>query len=79
MVGERSSAFAHIQHGGQLMFKKFYLLYGILVLGGVGYAQYRGMSLDSMNQLKNVPKSVRDNPGSYRSIYSSYHHYTGGK
>jgi hypothetical protein len=61
------------------MFKKFYLLYGILVLGGVGYAQYRGMSLDSMNQLKNVPKSVRDNPGSYRSIYSSYHHYTGGK
>jgi hypothetical protein len=61
------------------MFKKFYLLYGIFVLGGVGYAQYRGMSLDSMNQLKNVPKSVRDNPGSYRSIYSSYHHYTGGK
>ena len=61
------------------MFKKFYLLYGIFVLGGVGYAQFRGMSLDSMNQLKNVPKSVRDNPGSYRSIYSSYHHYTGGK
>jgi hypothetical protein len=61
------------------MFRKFYLLYGMFVLGGVGYAQYRGMSLDSMNQLKNVPKSVRDNPGSYRSIYSSYHHYTGGK
>jgi hypothetical protein len=61
------------------MFRKFYLLYGMFVLGGVGYAQYRGMSLDPMNQLKNVPKSVRDNPGSYRSIYSSYHHYTGGK
>jgi hypothetical protein len=26
-----------------------------------------------------VPRSIRDNPGSYRSIYSSYHHYTGGK
>jgi len=61
------------------MFRKFYLLYGMFVLVSVGYAQYRGMSLDSMNQLKNVPKSVRDNPGSYRSIYSSYHHYTGGK
>lgn len=61
------------------MFKKFYLAYGFLVLGSVGYAEYRGWSLDSMTQLKNVPKSVRDNPGSYRSVYSSYHHYTGGK
>ena len=61
------------------MFKKLYLIYGILVLGGVAFAEYRGMSLDTMNQLKNVPKSVRDNPGSYRSVYSSYHHYTGGK
>ncbi|HEY4980294.1 MAG TPA: hypothetical protein VII25_14085 [Candidatus Acidoferrum sp.] len=61
------------------MFRKLYLAYGVLILGSVGYAQYRGMSLDSMNQLKNVPKSVRDNPGSYRSVYSGYHHYTGGK
>lgn len=61
------------------MFRKIYLIYGMLVLGMVGVAQYRGWSLDSMNQVKNVPKSVRDNPGSYRSVYSSYHHYTGGK
>jgi hypothetical protein len=61
------------------MFRKLYLTYGVLILGSVGYAQYRGMSLDSMNQLKNVPRSVRDNPGSYRSVYSGYHHYTGGK
>ena len=61
------------------MFRRLYLLYGVLVLGGVTFAEYRGWSLDSMNQLKNVPKSVRDNPGSYRSVYSSYHHYTGGK
>ena len=51
----------------------------MLVLGGAGYAQHHGWSLDRVNELKNVPKSVRDNPGSYRSIYSSYHHYTGGK
>jgi hypothetical protein len=61
------------------MFRKIYLIYGLLVLGTLGVAQYRGWSLDSMTQLKNVPKSVRDNPGSYRSVYSSYHHYTGGK
>jgi hypothetical protein len=61
------------------MFRKLYLFYGLLIVGTTGYAQYRGWSLDRMNQLKNVPKSVRDNPGSYRSIYSSYHHYTGGK
>ena len=58
---------------------KLYLLYGILVLSALAAAEYRGMSLMPVNQLKNVPKSVRDNPGSYRSVYSSYHHYTGGK
>ena len=61
------------------MFRKLYIAYGLLVLGLVVAAQYRGWSLDSTSQVKNVPKSVRDNPGSYRSVYSSYHHYTGGK
>ena len=51
------------------MFRKLYLAYGFLVLGGTGFAQYRGWSLDSINQVKNVPKSIRDNPGclSFRS------------
>jgi hypothetical protein len=61
------------------MFNQLYLIYGFLVLGSVAMAQYRGWSMDSMNEVKNVPKSIRDNPGAYRSIYSSYHHYTGGK
>ena len=61
------------------MFRKLYLAYGFLVLGSVGFAEYRGMSLDTINELKNVPRSVRDNPGSYRSVYAGYHHYTGGK
>jgi hypothetical protein len=61
------------------MLKKLYLLYGLAVLGGTGYAQHAGWSLDHISQLKNVPKSVRDNPGSYRSVYGFYHHYTGGK
>ena len=61
------------------MFRKLYLLLGFLTLGTVAFGQYRGWSLNSIDQVKNVPKSVRDNPGSYRSVYSSYHHYTGGK
>jgi len=61
------------------MFRKLYLAYGLLVLGSAGFAQYRGMSLDKMTELKNVPKSIRDNPGSYRSVYVGYAHYTGGK
>jgi hypothetical protein len=58
---------------------KGFLMYGALVLGMLSYGQYRGLSFSAVNQLKNVPRSVRDNPGSYRSVYGSYHHYTGGK
>jgi hypothetical protein len=61
------------------MIKNLYILYGIIVLGTLGMAEYRGWSLDSVDELKNVPRSVRDNPGSYRSVYGYYHHYTGGK
>ena len=61
------------------MIRNLYILYGVFVLGTIGMAEYRGWSLDSFDEVKNVPRSVRDNPGSYRSVYSSYHHYTGGK
>ena len=58
----------------------FYLVYGMLLLTGVTVAEYRGWSLTSVNQVKNVPKTVRDNPGAYRSIYGGYYsHYVGGK
>jgi len=61
------------------MIKNFLLIYGIAVLAVVSAAEYRGWSLNSVDEVKNVPKSVRDNPGSYRSVYGHYHHYTGGK
>jgi hypothetical protein len=61
------------------MIRSFYIIYGIAVLAGLGVAQYQGLSLARINEVKNVPRSVRDNPGSYRSVYSAYHHYTGGK
>jgi len=61
------------------MMRILYILYGMAVLVGLSVAQYQGWSLARVNEVKNVPRSVRDNPGSYRSVYSSYHHYTGGK
>jgi hypothetical protein len=61
------------------MIKTLYMGYGGVVLLGLVVAQYQGWSLANINEVKNVPRSVRDNPGSYRSVYSSYHHYTGGK
>lgn len=61
------------------MMRVLYILYGSAVLMGLSIAEYQGWSLARVNEVKNVPRSVRDNPGSYRSVYSSYHHYTGGK
>jgi hypothetical protein len=61
------------------LIRNLYLLYGALVLGTLSMAEYRGWSLASVNEVKNVPRSVRDNPGSYRAVYGGYHHYTGGK
>lgn len=61
------------------MIRNLYVLYGIIVLGTLSMAEYRGWSLNSVDEVKNVPRSVRDNPGSYRSVYGYYHHYTGGK
>lgn len=56
-----------------------YVLYGVLLLGGVGVAEYRGWSLMMVNEVKNVPKTVRDNPGAYRSHYRGFPRYIGGK
>jgi hypothetical protein len=56
-----------------------YLLYGVLLLGVAGYAQYRGLSLTRVTEVRNVPLSIRDNPGAYRSIYSGSPRYFGGK
>jgi hypothetical protein len=56
-----------------------YLVYGVLMLGLVAAAEYRGWNFNKVNEVKDVPKSIRDNPGSYRSHFAAYMHYTGGK
>jgi hypothetical protein len=61
------------------MMRNVFFIYGIAILSALAMAEYRGWSLNRVDELKNVPKSVRDNPGSYRSVYGYYHHYTGGK
>jgi len=59
--------------------RNVFFIYGLAILSALALAEYRGWSLNRVDELKNVPKSVRDNPGSYRSVYGYYHHYTGGK
>jgi hypothetical protein len=58
---------------------KLYLLYGLIVIGAMGTAQYNGWRLTSMTPSQTSPKSVRDNPGSYRPVYGGFRHITGGK
>jgi hypothetical protein len=57
----------------------FYFLFGLLVLGGVGAAELRGWTLLRATEVRNVPRSVRDNPGAYRTIYRGGGRYLGGK
>jgi hypothetical protein len=50
--------------------KKFFIVYGIGVLLFLAIAEFRGWSLTSYDEVKGVPKSMRENPGSYRSSYA---------
>ena len=57
----------------------FYMVYGLAMLSFMTLAQFRGWSLSPLNQARESPRSVRDNPGAYRSTYGGYSRYTGGK
>jgi hypothetical protein len=55
--------------------ERIYRLFGILVLGAMAWADYRGLSFTRYDEMRNVPKSIRNNPGAYRGMYShSYFH-----
>ena len=53
---------------------RIYLIAGILALGAMGWAEYRGMSFARYDEVKSAPKSIRDNPGAYRGLYRQYFH-----
>ncbi|MBI1865369.1 MAG: hypothetical protein HYR98_06550 [Nitrospirae bacterium] len=57
----------------------FYGVFGSVVLMFLAWAQFTGCSPWGVDEIKNVPKSVRDNPGSYRSSYGWGRTYSGGK
>ena len=56
-----------------------YLVFGVLITWMAGFADYRGWSLLQPTELHNLPRSIRDNPGSYRALYRGWPHYFGGK
>lgn len=57
---------------------KAYVVFGSLVLGALTWTHYTGWSPGNVTEEKTVPKSVRDNPGSYRPAYGG-RSYTGAK
>lgn len=51
------------------MIARLYTVWGVGVLLLLGVAQYRGWSLQSSGKGTSNPRSVRANPGAYRSPY----------
>ena len=58
---------------------RFYRVYAFAVALVCVWALWRGWWITPVEKVVGVPKTVRDNPGSYRSHYSSYRRYYGGK
>jgi len=62
------------------MLVRLYFVYGAIVVAAMGAAQFQGRRFFPLiNQGRTTPKSVRDNPGSYRPVYGPWGHLTGGK
>jgi hypothetical protein len=61
--------------------RSMFTIYALALALGAGWTQYRGWSMDRVNEMKDVPKSIRDNPGAWRSHYGSsgVGRYYGGK
>ncbi|MCE9502016.1 MAG: DUF4806 domain-containing protein [Leptospira sp.] len=49
------------------------------LLGFFGYAQMGRIGGADVDEVENVPKTVRENPGVYRAHYINYMRYLGGK
>ena len=53
---------------------RLFSIFGPVVLALLGYATYTGFGGTSYDEIKDVPKSIRNNPGVYRSVYARYPH-----
>ena len=58
---------------------RLYLVFGILILGLLGWAEYRGWTWTRPHEARAAPQSLRDNPGAYRPHYYGSGRYHGGK
>jgi hypothetical protein len=56
-----------------------FLVFGVFVVGGAALADMRGWFATRPAVVRNVPRSIRDNPGAYRSLYNGAPRYFGGK
>lgn len=61
------------------MTRVLYIVFGVLLLGATGMADLRGWLIAKPERLQNVPRSIRDNPGAWRSIYRGSPRSFGGK
>jgi hypothetical protein len=56
-----------------------FLVFGLSVVGGAAIADMRGWLATRPGVVRDVPRSIRDNPGAYRSLYNGAPRYFGGK
>lgn len=56
-----------------------YLAFGALVVGGLLLTEARGWTFARPATGRAVPRSVRENPGAYRTIYRGPYRYLRGK
>jgi hypothetical protein len=61
------------------MWRVPYLLYSVVVLVMLAFAEYRGWWITSVSRNTDVPRSLRANPGAYRPVYGGIRRYPGGK
>ena len=60
------------------MLRKVYLLFATLLIAGYALAEVRGWELTSAHR-DQIPMSVRNSPGGYRSYHFWHSGYHGGK
>ena len=47
-----------------------YLIFGLLILAATAGAEWYGWGPTAVTEVKDVPRTVRNNPGSYRPHYT---------
>jgi hypothetical protein len=58
---------------------KAYAVFASVVLAALAWVHFTGWSPSDVTEERGTPKSVRDNPGSYRSSYGATRPFTGAK